>query len=106
MKDKKKKCQFFEEIFLLAKLSINVFLNILFHILINIKLNFLKFKIFKRIYTPKEFSLIIKQVILIIEKNFKVVVLNLVKKTYVIYMSSFTIFYLQIYFSRQTFLGP
>lgn len=46
MKDKKKKFRFFVKILLLAKLSMNIILRILFLILSNIKINFIKFEFF------------------------------------------------------------
>lgn len=43
--DKKKKFSFFEETFLLANLKINVVLDMIFLTLLDIKLNFIKFKL-------------------------------------------------------------
>lgn len=52
-KDNKKKSYFFKKIFLFAYFSINVILEILFLILSNIEINFLKLEIFGKL-TPSQ----------------------------------------------------
>lgn len=51
IKDKKNKCEFFKEIFLLANLSIYMVLEILFLILNNIKINFQELELYWKIST-------------------------------------------------------
>lgn len=48
--DKDKKSRFFEKIFLLTNLNINIVLAMLLFNLNNIKINFLELKLFSRIY--------------------------------------------------------
>lgn len=49
--NKEKKSQFLKKIFLLANFSINVVLKMLFFILSNVKINFIKLGFFRRTYT-------------------------------------------------------
>lgn len=81
---------FFEEIFLLANISIDVTLKIFFFTLSNIKINFNNQELSWRIYTIIEAILTIEKIELVKKKEFAIAVLNLENEIFVVYIALLT----------------
>lgn len=83
---------FFRKTFLLTNFRIDVVLRITFLNLDNIEMNFLELGIFLKINALIKATLKIKQVKLVRKKDFIIVVLNLEKKTDIVYIASIASF--------------
>ena len=79
---------FFQETFLLVKISLKIVFNMLFLIVSNIEIQFVKKKLIWKTYTTKKTLSTIRQVIFIDKKEFAKVALNKNIKAFVIYNSS------------------
>ena len=86
--DKANRVRFFEEIFLVANVSPEVVLGILFLTLSDANIDFLVWELRWRIYTTEETLPTIKRVKLVGKKTFTTIVLDLEHETYVIYVGS------------------
>ena len=91
VKDKLGRAQFFQKTFLLANISAEIVIGMLFLILSNTNVQFIKKKLTWRSYTDAQALTITKQVELINKKEFAKVVLNEKSKTFVIYVTSFNL---------------
>lgn len=89
--------KFFEKTFVLADVSINVALEILFLILSNTKINFIDCKLNSRLYTIIKTLLITKEVVLVKIKEFAVATLDLDDKTFIAHISSLASSNLNVY---------
>lgn len=85
VENKKKQLFFFKKIFLLPKLSLDVILEMSFITLRNIKINFLKLKIFLKTYALIKIIPITKKVQLVGKKKFTVVAFYPKKKKLMLY---------------------
>lgn len=97
LENKEVKSRFLEKIFIWAIFCIGIVLGILFLILSNSKMNFLKLEIFSRSYIFIKAIWIIKQAELVGKKEFTVTTVNAKDETYVVYVISFTSLNLYIY---------
>lgn len=93
---KKKKYCFFKKKFLFVNLSINIVLKVLFLILSNVNISFLKLEIFWKSYTPIKTISIRKNVQFVRKTKFANETLNSKKKIYIILMDSLISFDLYI----------
>ena len=91
MKNKEKRSHFFEKIFILAEINIDIILNISFLTLSNVKIDFIDRHIYWKSYTVVKVFLITRQIELIGNKEFAVVVLNLEDKAFVIHIASISL---------------
>lgn len=91
MNDKAKKLWLFEEIFLLANISINIVLGIFLFTLSKTKNNFRNWKLNSRSYITIEALFTIKRVELIRDKELVSTVFDSDNKISIIYIVSFTI---------------
>lgn len=91
MKNKEKRSHFFEKTFILAEINMDIILNISFLILSNVKIDFVDCYIYWKSYTIVKVLLITRQIELIGNKKFVVVVLNLEDKAFVVHIASISL---------------
>lgn len=96
IEDEEKKSLFFKKIFVSAKFSTDIILGILSLNWSNVKINFLKLKLFWKTYTLIKTISRTKQVKLVDKKAFVVATLDLEKKTYIVPITSFNSFNLYV----------
>ena len=89
VEDKLGKARFFQETFLLADISMEVVLGILFLTLSNADVQFVKKELTWRFYTTAKGLLNTKRVKLIDKKKFAKAALDKNSKTFVVYVASF-----------------
>lgn len=87
MDNKKRRSGFFEKIFLLDDISIDIALGISFFTLNNVKINFIGYYIYLKIYTIAKILLTIKQVELIRKKKFATVAFDLKDEIFILYIA-------------------
>ena len=91
MEDKLGRARFFQETFLLANISVEVVLDMLFLTFSNANVQFIEKKLIWRFYTIAEVLLTTKQVKFINNKEFAKAVLDENSETFVVYVASLNI---------------